>query len=270
VGGLGFACSGNIGDEVAVFEPTHGSAPKYEKLDPPIVNPIAMILSAAMLLDHVGETEKAEAVRAAVADVVAVRPRPHLRHDALTGRAQGHRAGRGHDAADDGRHPGRAEDGRGGGSGRSVVAGRSDAAGPSGHGEAGPHGRGRPVRPPRDGGGGGDGHRAGRASPGSQRCTGTDIRATVERTLLTLGVERARSRWTTGAVPWVIAARVEAAARAAGLRHWAPRRRRGPGRRWRDPRRRARRTDRLRRSRLYLPGNEPKFMLNAGLHGPTP
>jgi isocitrate dehydrogenase (NAD+) len=71
VGGLGFACSGNIGDEVAVFEPTHGSAPKYEKLDPPIVNPIAMILTAAMLLDHVGEKEKAEAVRDAVAAVVA-------------------------------------------------------------------------------------------------------------------------------------------------------------------------------------------------------
>jgi 3-isopropylmalate dehydrogenase len=70
VGGLGFACSGNIGDRVAVFEPTHGSAPKYEKLDPPIVNPIAMILSAAMLLDHVGETEKAERVRDAVAAVV--------------------------------------------------------------------------------------------------------------------------------------------------------------------------------------------------------
>lgn len=71
VGGLGFACSGNIGDEVAVFEPTHGSAPKYEALDPPIVNPIAMILSAAMLLDHVAETEKAERVRRAVATVVA-------------------------------------------------------------------------------------------------------------------------------------------------------------------------------------------------------
>ncbi|MCG6957206.1 MAG: isocitrate/isopropylmalate dehydrogenase family protein, partial [Gemmatimonadetes bacterium] len=71
VGGLGFACSGNIGDEVAVFEPTHGSAPKYEHLDPPIVNPIAMILSAAMLLDHVGEMEKAGRVRAAIADVVA-------------------------------------------------------------------------------------------------------------------------------------------------------------------------------------------------------
>ncbi len=71
VGGLGFACSGNIGREVAVFEPTHGSAPKYAELDPPIVNPIAMILSAAMLLDHVGEKEKAGKVRAAVAAVVA-------------------------------------------------------------------------------------------------------------------------------------------------------------------------------------------------------
>lgn len=71
VGGLGFAASGNIGDEVAVFEPTHGSAPKYAELNPPIVNPIAMILSAAMLLDHVGEFEKATAVRNAIADVVA-------------------------------------------------------------------------------------------------------------------------------------------------------------------------------------------------------
>jgi 3-isopropylmalate dehydrogenase len=70
VGGLGFACSANIGDEVAVFEPTHGSAPKYEELDPSIVNPIAMILSAAMLLDHVGETDKATRIRGAVAAVV--------------------------------------------------------------------------------------------------------------------------------------------------------------------------------------------------------
>ena len=70
VGGLGFACSGNIGAEVAVFEPTHGSAPKYAELDPPIVNPIAMILSAAMLLDHVGEAERAAAVRDAIAAVV--------------------------------------------------------------------------------------------------------------------------------------------------------------------------------------------------------
>jgi isocitrate dehydrogenase (NAD+) len=70
VGGLGFACSANIGDEVAVFEPTHGSAPKYARLDPPIVNPIAMILTAAMLLDHVDEPAKAMRVREAVAKVV--------------------------------------------------------------------------------------------------------------------------------------------------------------------------------------------------------
>ena len=70
VGGLGFAASGNIGDSVAVFEPTHGSAPKYAELNPPIVNPIAMILSAAMMVEHVGETDKAERIRNAVAAVV--------------------------------------------------------------------------------------------------------------------------------------------------------------------------------------------------------
>ena len=71
VGGLGFAASGNIGSEVAVFEPTHGSAPKYAGLDPPIANPIAMILSAAMMLDHLGEKHKAQEVRNAIAAVVA-------------------------------------------------------------------------------------------------------------------------------------------------------------------------------------------------------
>jgi isocitrate dehydrogenase (NAD+) len=70
VGGLGFAASGNIGDTVAVFEPTHGSAPKYAELNPPIVNPIAMILSAAMMVEHVGEVEKAERIKSAVAAVV--------------------------------------------------------------------------------------------------------------------------------------------------------------------------------------------------------
>ncbi|MDX1741524.1 MAG: isocitrate/isopropylmalate family dehydrogenase, partial [Rhodothermales bacterium] len=82
VGGLGFACSGNIGDDVAVFEPTHGSAPKYADLRPSIVNPIAMILSAAMLLDHVGEEDKAKTVREAVAAVVRegrVRPYDMMR-----------------------------------------------------------------------------------------------------------------------------------------------------------------------------------------------
>lgn len=71
VGGLGFACSANIGEEVAVFEPTHGSAPKYEKLDPPIINPIAMILSAVMMLDHIGEHDRAKRIKGAVAKVVA-------------------------------------------------------------------------------------------------------------------------------------------------------------------------------------------------------
>jgi len=70
IGGLGFAASGNIGDDVAVFEPTHGSAPKYAELDPPIVNPIAMFLSAVMLLQHVGESEKAMRLRDAIAAVV--------------------------------------------------------------------------------------------------------------------------------------------------------------------------------------------------------
>ncbi len=70
VGGLGFACSANIGDDVAVFEPTHGSAPKYENLNPSIVNPIAMFLSACMMLDHIGETETASKIRQAVAAVI--------------------------------------------------------------------------------------------------------------------------------------------------------------------------------------------------------
>mgnify|MGYP006287279431 CR=1 FL=1 len=71
VGGLGFAASANIGREVGVFEPTHGSAPKYAELDPPIVNPLAMFLSAVLMLDWLGETEIAARIRNAVATVVA-------------------------------------------------------------------------------------------------------------------------------------------------------------------------------------------------------
>jgi 3-isopropylmalate dehydrogenase len=71
VGGLGFACSANLGTDVAVFEPTHGSAPKYAGMSPAIVNPIAMILSAAMMLDHLGEPDMAQRVRQAIARVVA-------------------------------------------------------------------------------------------------------------------------------------------------------------------------------------------------------
>jgi isocitrate dehydrogenase (NAD+) len=68
VGGLGFGCSGNIGDELAVFEPTHGSAPKYAGQNK--VNPIATILAAKMMLDWLGEGEMARRIEAAVAEVV--------------------------------------------------------------------------------------------------------------------------------------------------------------------------------------------------------
>ena len=70
IGGLGFACSANIGPEIAVFEPTHGSAPKYAELSPSIVNPTAMILSAVMMLEHIGEMELAMKISKAVAEVI--------------------------------------------------------------------------------------------------------------------------------------------------------------------------------------------------------
>jgi 3-isopropylmalate dehydrogenase len=69
VGGLGFGCSGNIGLELAVFEPTHGSAPKYAGQHK--VNPIATLLAAKMMLDWLGEAEKAARLEAAVASVIA-------------------------------------------------------------------------------------------------------------------------------------------------------------------------------------------------------
>jgi isocitrate/isopropylmalate dehydrogenase len=68
VGGLGFGCSGNIGDKLAVFEPTHGSAPKYAGQYK--VNPIATILAAKMMLDWLGETERAARLEEAVAAVI--------------------------------------------------------------------------------------------------------------------------------------------------------------------------------------------------------
>ena len=71
VGGLGFSNSANIGEDCALFEPTHGSAPKYEDLDPSIVNPIAMILSACLMLEYLDETEKAKRIRNAVEAVIA-------------------------------------------------------------------------------------------------------------------------------------------------------------------------------------------------------
>jgi isocitrate dehydrogenase (NAD+) len=69
VGGLGVAPGANIGDELAVFEPVHGSAPKYAGKNK--VNPTATILSGALMLRHLGESKAAERVDAAVAAVIA-------------------------------------------------------------------------------------------------------------------------------------------------------------------------------------------------------
>jgi 3-isopropylmalate dehydrogenase len=69
VGGLGFAASGNIGDDFAVFEPTHGSAPKYAGKYK--VNPIATIRAAKMMLDYLGEVELAKRIERAVEQVVS-------------------------------------------------------------------------------------------------------------------------------------------------------------------------------------------------------
>jgi len=69
VGGLGFASAANIGNDYAVFEPTHGSAPKYAGKG--IVNPMAMILASKLMLDHLGETDMAQCVMTAVEKVIA-------------------------------------------------------------------------------------------------------------------------------------------------------------------------------------------------------
>jgi isocitrate/isopropylmalate dehydrogenase len=68
VGGLGFASSGNIGENFAVFEPTHGSAPKYAGQYKS--NPMAMLLAAKLMLDWLDETDKASALENALAEVL--------------------------------------------------------------------------------------------------------------------------------------------------------------------------------------------------------
>lgn len=68
VGGLGFGSSGNIGEDYAVFEPTHGSAPKYTGMYK--VNPIATILAAKMMLEWLGEIDAADKVETAVVQVI--------------------------------------------------------------------------------------------------------------------------------------------------------------------------------------------------------
>lgn len=69
VGGLGIAPGANIGENVAMFEPVHGSAPKYAGLNK--VNPTAMILSGVLMLRYLGENEAADRVEAAVRRVIA-------------------------------------------------------------------------------------------------------------------------------------------------------------------------------------------------------
>ena len=72
IGGLGFACSAQFNDEgVGVFEPTHGSAPKYADYPESIVNPIAMIESACMMLDFIDENEISDKIRKAVAKTIS-------------------------------------------------------------------------------------------------------------------------------------------------------------------------------------------------------
>lgn len=72
IGGLGFACSAQFNPDtgIGVFEPTHGSAPKYADYETSIVNPIAMVESACMMLDFINENEIARNIRAATAKVV--------------------------------------------------------------------------------------------------------------------------------------------------------------------------------------------------------
>ena len=69
VGGLGLAPGANLSDDLAVFEATHGSAPKYTGMNK--VNPMAMMLSGVMMLHHLGEDERADRLEGAIADVIA-------------------------------------------------------------------------------------------------------------------------------------------------------------------------------------------------------
>jgi isocitrate dehydrogenase (NAD+) len=69
IGGLGLAPGGNFGEQAAVFEPTHGSAPKYTGQNR--VNPMAMMLSGVMMLRHLEETAAADRLESAIAEVIA-------------------------------------------------------------------------------------------------------------------------------------------------------------------------------------------------------
>jgi 3-isopropylmalate dehydrogenase len=73
IGGLGFACSAQFNPDlgIGVFEPTHGSAPKYADYPVSIVNPVAMIESACMMLDFIEEYDISTKIRKAIAEVIA-------------------------------------------------------------------------------------------------------------------------------------------------------------------------------------------------------
>jgi isocitrate dehydrogenase (NAD+) len=69
IGGLGLAPGGNFGTKAAVFEPTHGSAPKYTGMNK--VNPMAMMLSGVMMLRHLDERDAADRLEGAIGAVIA-------------------------------------------------------------------------------------------------------------------------------------------------------------------------------------------------------
>ena len=69
IGGLGMAPGGNFGKEMAIFEATHGSAPKYKGLNK--VNPTALMLSAVLMLRHIGYREEADRMENAIAAIIA-------------------------------------------------------------------------------------------------------------------------------------------------------------------------------------------------------
>ncbi len=69
IGGLGLAPGANLGDEIAVFEPTHGSVPEFAGLNK--VNPMAMMFSGVMMLRYLGETNRADRLEKAIAGVIA-------------------------------------------------------------------------------------------------------------------------------------------------------------------------------------------------------
>jgi isocitrate dehydrogenase (NAD+) len=69
IGGLGLAPGANFGERVAVFEPTHGSAPKYTGQNK--ANPMAMMLSGVLMLRHLGERDAADRLERAIASVIA-------------------------------------------------------------------------------------------------------------------------------------------------------------------------------------------------------